>query len=150
MGFSITDLVISSWYSREKFVTSKAQSFSIWNIQTDLVLFSCFNVTNMSRTLYELQKIHLRKRNQATMPLYRHFLMVPLTAPSLGAALSALTTYLAQLHWKVWSCWPARFNLVPDWSSKVDRFFRPYEKLSIRYFKIESNVYLVLMQKSKF
>ena len=51
MGFSITDLVTSSCYSREKFVTFKAHFFSIPKIQTDLVLFSCFqcheHVTNL-------------------------------------------------------------------------------------------------------
>ena len=53
MGFSITDLVTSSCYSREKFVFFKAQFFPNRKIQTDLVLFSCFqcheHVTNLVR-----------------------------------------------------------------------------------------------------
>ena len=54
MGFSITELVTSSYYAREKFVTYKAQFFPLRKIQSDLVLFfSCFqcheHVTNLVR-----------------------------------------------------------------------------------------------------
>ena len=53
MGFSITDLVTSSYYSPENFVTFKAQFCCIRKIQSDLVLFLCFqcheHVTNLVR-----------------------------------------------------------------------------------------------------